>query len=160
VTAVLAFDGWPVELSDTAGLHASTDALESAGILKAEEQLRLADLILWVKDATAEHPTEPLEGLPVSRCIVVWNKCDLSPHPREGLAVSAQTRDGISELIAAIVSRLVPQPPLPLEGMPFSPVIADRIEQAWQAFTIGNTDASRAILAELLTESSAIAVLN
>ncbi len=50
VTALTAFDGWPVELSDTAGLRESRDPLELAGVAKAQQQLQQADLILLVFD--------------------------------------------------------------------------------------------------------------
>jgi len=152
VTTVLAFDGWPVELCDTAGLHESVDALESAGIARAEEQLRLADLVLWVKDATEAYPVEPPGEIADIRRIIVWNKYDLSTRPLSGLAVSAQTRQGIPELIAAIVSRLVPHEPMPLEAVPYIPRLAVGIEQAWQATRTDNLDAARTSLAACLAD--------
>ena len=52
VTAVTALDGWPVELSDTAGLRSSDDPLELAGIEQAHRQAAAADCLLLVFDAS------------------------------------------------------------------------------------------------------------
>ena len=48
--------GWPVRLTDTAGLHASEDAIEREGIERAMQKLRDADLILWVGESN-ESPS-------------------------------------------------------------------------------------------------------
>jgi tRNA modification GTPase len=50
VTFSTAIDGWPVELCDTAGLHAATCAVERAGVARARETLADADLLLFVFD--------------------------------------------------------------------------------------------------------------
>ena len=52
VTVDTAFEGWPVELSDTAGIRETDDPLEILGVGRAVEQTRQADLVLWVLDAT------------------------------------------------------------------------------------------------------------
>jgi tRNA modification GTPase len=152
VTAAVAFDGWPVELSDTAGLHPTADELESAGIAKAREQLQRADAIVWVMDATEEAPEEPQAGFDSARRIEVWNKCDLAPPRPDGLAVSAHTRAGVPGLIAAIVSKLVPCEPQPLEGVPHNHRLADLVELAWESVRNGNLDTARATLAACLAE--------
>jgi hypothetical protein len=64
--------------------------------------------------------------------------------------ISAHTRLGIPELIAAIVVRLVPHVPEPLEAVPYSPKLAEAVEQAWAAFALGNLDAARTSLAACL----------
>ena len=50
----IALDGWPIELSDTAGLHDSAEKLEAEGIARARAMLHEADLILWLLDVTAD----------------------------------------------------------------------------------------------------------
>src|SRR5205807_1170609 len=47
VTTALAFDGWPVELADTAGLRDAADELEEAGVARARATLLAADLVVW-----------------------------------------------------------------------------------------------------------------
>lgn len=134
VTAGAVFDGWPVELSDTAGIRTATDELESAGIAAARRRLAEADLVVAVFDLgepwsdaddalTAEHP----------QAIVVHNKADLPTTPEArrpaGLHVSAVAGTGIDELIAAIVARLVPHPPAPGEAVPFTPRQIDELRR-------------------------------
>jgi tRNA modification GTPase len=53
LTATTAIDGWPVELADTAGLRASGDAIEAAGVDRALGMIAAADLVIEVLDARA-----------------------------------------------------------------------------------------------------------
>ena len=46
VTALTAFDGWPVELVDTAGMRETDDAIERSGIDRTLRQTETADLVL------------------------------------------------------------------------------------------------------------------
>ncbi|MBX3439657.1 MAG: 50S ribosome-binding GTPase, partial [Planctomycetaceae bacterium] len=57
VTAETALDGWPVLLSDTAGLRDGADELESAGIARARRQIADAELRIVVIDAST-HQSE------------------------------------------------------------------------------------------------------
>lgn len=48
-------DGWPIRLSDTAGIRDNAASpIEAAGIEAARNELASADLVLWVEDAS--HP--------------------------------------------------------------------------------------------------------
>ena len=85
VTASAVLDGWLVQLSDTAGLRSTTDAIESAGVARAESALVTADLVIFVldareydpqtADATIEHTALTNSASPP---IIVLNKCDLA----------------------------------------------------------------------------------
>lgn len=125
VTAAAVFDGWPIELSDTAGLRDSTDLLERAGMNAARRRLLSADLVVLVFDATHAWTDED-DALCVENptAIVVHNKIDCVTGPMaarpNGLEISAVTNRGIDELIATIASRLVPHPPQPGDGVPFT----------------------------------------
>lgn len=125
VTVRLAFDGWPVELADTAGIREAA-GLEAEGIARAERYLNDADLVLWVFDASEGSPE------PCSRGgLAVLNKCDLSPASApDATRVSAKTGEGVPSLIAAIVCRLVPHAPEPGAAVPYTPQLADLIERA------------------------------
>ncbi|WP_437203578.1 GTPase [Planctomicrobium sp. SH664] len=141
VSVETAFDGWPVELADTAGLRQSDSELEAAGIARARKEMRSADLLLLVLDS-AVGLTDPdrrfLDDFPTA--VVVWNKADLvasatepvPPAPDEALrarqtvAVSATTGAGIEQLITTVVQRLVPVEP-PAES-PF-PVTLEQISR-------------------------------
>ncbi|WP_439626463.1 GTPase [Gemmata sp.] len=145
VSVQLAFDGWPVELTDTAGLR-DAEGLEAEGIERARRVLAEADLVVWVMDGSAA-PVAEAGGSPGS--LPLWNKADLATEPLIGLAVSATTGQGIPELVAAIVSRFVPDPPPPGAAVPYSPELAARVEAASAA-----TDRGEAVrlLRDVLTQ--------
>jgi tRNA modification GTPase len=116
VSFTTAFDGWPVTLSDTAGLRESTDELEGAGIARANRAAEQADLVLWLEDPTEAEVPPPANWTNVIR---VANKCDLAtPTWVTDIAVSATTKQNLPELMNLIVSRLVPVVPEPGETVP------------------------------------------
>jgi tRNA modification GTPase len=138
VSATTALAGWPVELSDTAGLHVTGDEIELAGIALAKERLRQADLVVWLLDATtlakgaapsvagvarqqAEAVAAPWDQ---SRTLVAVNKCDLAAPPAElesvSHLISASAGTGIPELMEVIVQRLVSEVPQPGAAVPFT----------------------------------------
>jgi tRNA modification GTPase len=127
VTAQTAFDGWPVQLADTAGLRLAQDPLEAAGVEKAEELLAAADLILLVFDGTRQRSEEDLAlAARFPNALTVYNKMDLvAASDRHALPdqlwTSAIERIGLNELQSAIVARLVPNPPDREEAVPFTP---------------------------------------
>lgn len=138
VTAVTAFDGWPCELVDTAGLRTTDDFVENAGVELAKATLREADLVLWVRDAAAasDHDSN-LPGVVPPDALIVWNKCDLLVEPFSRRAaecyVSALTREGVDQLIKAIVQRLVPHIPPPGTAVPFAPIQVERLRRIQSA---------------------------
>jgi tRNA modification GTPase len=139
VSVPLTFDGWPVELTDTAGLR-DAEGLEAEGIDRAKRVLAGADLVIWLIDATS--PVFPPEG---HVGLVVWNKADLAGCP--GFAVSALTGHGVSELAAEIARRLVPDPPPHGAAVPYTPALAAAVETALAAGPAEATRLLRACLA-------------
>ncbi len=133
VSVSLAFDGWPVDVVDTAGIRESPDELEEEGIRRAHSAIEESDLCLWVVDAAApssRHTPCAEVGTrcvptPMEKVLVVLNKCDLIELPGEEFSgaarISASTGQGIPELIERISKRLVPHPPAPGEPVPFMP---------------------------------------
>lgn len=114
-----ALDGWPCEISDTAGQRASDDSLERQGAQLGRAAAGNSDLVLLVSDRA--HPwSHDDAGLAEQypQALVVHNKSDLpaagdrTPRP-PGVVVSAARGAGIVELSSAIVARLLPSvPPL------------------------------------------------
>lgn len=161
VTVRIAAEGWPIVLSDTAGLRESSELLESAGIELAKRELAAANVVVWVMDSTNPHPAWPPDHLRGPNLVVVLNKCDqptawTSTDLGEAwgrLRVSATTGEGIPSLLGEIVRRCVPVAPLDGEAVPFTPALADRIEQAHTALTAGSTDTARQLLHDCLAES-------
>ena len=91
VTVTTAIDGWPVELCDTAGLHAAGSAVEQAGVARAREALAAADLVLLVFDRSrpwCEADQELLDAVGTAgaarRSSVLHNKSDLPPASDRG----------------------------------------------------------------------------
>jgi tRNA modification GTPase len=136
VSVSLAFDGWPVDLFDTAGLRDTPDAFEREGTARARSAIAESDLILWVVDATGPGPASAAEiaaPLAVSpdRVLVVLNKMDIadvSPAeiPVNAVPASAVTSFGLSDLAVRLVAALVPEPPQLGDPVPFTPEECDR----------------------------------
>ena len=92
-------DGIPINLTDTAGLHASEDIVETAGISRAWDAIENADVVLWVTED--EHPT-PLHDK-IDNAVVILNKCDLTRRPAGAIdartiRISAIQRQGLDVL--------------------------------------------------------------
>ncbi len=175
VTVVTAIDGWPIELSDTAGLRASDNPLEAAGVELARRQVDAADCVVFVSDAT-DARSLPAVGVQALACtrqakawtptgvpgatIEVYNKCDLLPldvsknqvrgDDSSPLLISAVTGQGIAELAAAIVCRLVGIAPQPGDAIPFANSQIERIQHAIDAIDRGDSPSARTLLEPLL----------
>ncbi|XP_015245951.1 PREDICTED: tRNA modification GTPase GTPBP3, mitochondrial [Cyprinodon variegatus] len=96
VETALDIGGFPVLLSDTAGLRESPDLVEQEGVRRARERVQQADLTLLVVDSTLlpseEHQASALllnhlrsvlssqENTETGRCLLVLNKTDLLPE--------------------------------------------------------------------------------
>ncbi|WP_018871617.1 tRNA uridine-5-carboxymethylaminomethyl(34) synthesis GTPase MnmE [Thioalkalivibrio sp. ALJ16] len=105
----IAIHGIPVELIDTAGLHASDDPVERIGMQRAREAATGADLILELRDLTRPEAAADLEAPPEIPRLTVWNKQDCvgqDSRAGEGIVISARTGTGIDELKQSIVARL------------------------------------------------------
>jgi tRNA modification GTPase len=95
----LAIAGIPILLTDTAGLRETTDEVEAIGVARAEALFDVADVLVWLGDPSSapQHP----------RLIRVHAKADLadrSEAPPGAVAVSANTRAGIAELLERIAA--------------------------------------------------------
>jgi tRNA modification GTPase len=150
VTVNLAVDGWPVELSDTAGLRASSESLEEAGIQRARESAAEADLCLWVLDASAE-PEWPDAGAGAVRLVV--NKVDLPPawdldRAAGAVRVSAQTGEGLPELCAALSRWLVPDVPPEGVAVPFFDLLCDNVLSAQHLLGTGDLQLVNGLILE------------
>jgi tRNA modification GTPase len=110
----LHLDGLPLNLVDTAGLRSAGDAAEAEGIRRAHGEMRRADRICYVVDASdlddAPAAQDLPSGVPVT---VVHNKIDLTgavaradeqaAPPR--IYLSARTGAGVDLLRAHLQSR-------------------------------------------------------
>ena len=142
-------------LVDRAGGHGrpatEAEALEEQGIHRARATAANADLCLWLLDGSAP-PVWPDETLAAVQYVI--NKSDLPPawehaSAAEAVRVSAQTGEGLAELCAAVVARLVPDPPPSRAAVPFTPRLCEGIVDAQRALGSGNTAAAHRIVVGL-----------
>lgn len=104
VSCTLDIDGYMVNISDTAGLRDTDDAIEQIGIQRTNDEIKNADLILHVIDGAQSAPTTPT----TQNEITVVNKSDLCDckNKSDAIYVSAKTGDGIDNLMIAIRRRI------------------------------------------------------
>jgi len=117
VTEMVAIEGIPVELIDTAGLRDAANEAERMGIAKSREAMAEADVVLLVVDAAAGGISDDEDRAVMEQCaeggsavLVAWNKADLvrgsGKEDADGvrtIATSAVTGEGIEALRRAIV---------------------------------------------------------
>jgi tRNA modification GTPase len=160
VSAAAAFDGWPVELTDTAGIRETNEPIEAAGVALAVRQHAQADLTLLVLDLS-----KPLIELDYSllvqypHALVVANKADLpqawSPSDHQALSVSALERIGIERLTVEISRRLVPNPPRANDPVPFRTAQARTVVRMLELFDSDEFDAVRRAIVRLVGQPGA-----
>ncbi|KAK2541875.1 Gtpbp3 [Columba livia] len=140
VEVALNVGGYPLVLSDTAGLRDATDPVEQEGVTRARDRVQQADLVLAVLDATAVLPDPVGLGaalgslLPpttATPCILVLNKADLLRGGEETLLrdtcaqggsptalLSCKTGEGLDQLLALLAQQLARLCGDPLAGSP------------------------------------------
>lgn len=102
--------GIPVRLTDTAGIREVEELIESEGVLRAKRELKRADLILTVVDATIDKKeNEKIKSVSSDELnhIKVFNKADLGIHNsykgEDGVQISCLEGTGIELLVGLIV---------------------------------------------------------
>lgn len=98
--------GYPVILADTAGLRETSDPVEREGVVRSTRRMAEADLVLLVVEP--DDMDAGSDGVPEDRLLLV-NKIDRHPGmsvPRDAVALSAKTGEGLGKLIAVIRERL------------------------------------------------------
>ncbi|HKR58440.1 MAG TPA: tRNA uridine-5-carboxymethylaminomethyl(34) synthesis GTPase MnmE [Pyrinomonadaceae bacterium] len=102
--------GFPVTLTDTAGLRDSSDQIERLGVKRSHQAIADADLVLMVIDGTDSKGDENVAAASYGvRQILVKNKSDLPSFQSrvdledQAIEVSARTGAGLDELRTAII---------------------------------------------------------
>jgi tRNA modification GTPase len=116
----LDLNGYPVTVVDTAGIRDPQDAVEREGVRRALERVRNADLVLWVRDASAGDPEVRRAPPPGDAATwVIHNKVDrIAPrrdesdfhawseaferHAVRSFVTSMTTGEGIEALVGAL----------------------------------------------------------
>ncbi len=110
----LNLDGYPVILSDTAGIRDAKDEIEKRGIKLALKKSENADLNIVVIEPKSGHFTGVLKGLISSEnTILVINKSDLAPQAEfenyknlNPIIISVKEEKNLDKLILEIRNRL------------------------------------------------------
>ena len=137
VSQKVAFAGWPVELADTAGLRESSDPVESLGIERSRREQKQADLVVLVLDRSVPLELSDRELIATNPAAILaanksdlpaaWHANDLAFASRVIVTVSGEKGDGLSDLIALIAERLVPELPPAGVAVPFRTEQVDRL---------------------------------
>ncbi len=109
-------DDYPVRLADTAGLRAAGCQVEQEGVRRARRLMRVADMHLYVIDASQPpHPDDAanLAEIPPDRCLLLLNKSDLPARivpgdfpGRTAIPTALIRGEGVARLKAAMRDRL------------------------------------------------------
>lgn len=108
IESFLETEHWPLRLVDTAGLREASDVVERIGIEVSEKYLSWANLVLACgdSDSSLSLTLRALDGKTVAPAIRVRTKADLAtvetPRPDYDVKVSAETGEGLGELISKI----------------------------------------------------------
>lgn len=118
VNETVLIQGWPINLTDTAGVRATDCAIEGEAIRRGIGTAAGADVVIILLDACASQSTQShnlaavMNILPAkTERMVVYNKCDLAPtvKPSEhsnAIMISAATGEGVEALEARIAAAL------------------------------------------------------
>jgi tRNA modification GTPase len=132
IEETLIFQGIPVMLRDTAGLHSSCDPIETLGMVRTLESSGSADLVLFVLEAhrpLSEQDLRVYESIRARPMLIVLNKIDLlngsaakaevpDDWPRERcVPLSALSGQGVEGLQERIVATAAGNSGLELDGM-------------------------------------------
>lgn len=107
--------GYPVILSDTAGLrpdqigNEGQDSIESEGIRRALQKAEAADIRLLMFDGTQEKPDSHTAGLVNDAALYVVNKKDKAQeknHPDNAVFISAETGEGLDQLTGVLIEKI------------------------------------------------------
>jgi len=103
----LDLDGYPVIMSDTAGIRETDEEIESEGVRRARERAAEAQMVVWLVDGAQPDPAPPPSEISAERLVVVVNKAELlqsrEAYPiKADLFISVHTQEGIGDLVARI----------------------------------------------------------
>jgi tRNA modification GTPase len=139
--------GWPVVLTDSAGVRETDDAIEQQGVASSLEAVARADAILLLvprDTGWSDDHERILARTSGKRLLVVHTKCDLanqdvSPPPDSVPCVHVSIHDpsSMNRLMSRIEDLLVPKIPPKGTPIPFLPNHFDRLRNCLQMLQSG-----------------------
>lgn len=113
IETYLNLDGYPVIVSDTAGIRNSRNEIEKKGIKIALSRAEDADLKLVIVSAKNVNFTSVLKGLLKKNAILIINKSDLlkkklnsKSHKYESILISIKKKKNLNKLISKVKNKL------------------------------------------------------
>jgi tRNA modification GTPase len=105
IDVVLDLGGFPVTVSDTAGIRDGVGNVEAEGVRRAQDRMKDADIVLWLRDITSPRaPAVPKEFS--AKSIEVWSKGDLSAGPIDSCIISTRKDNGLDDLVDLLLLRV------------------------------------------------------
>ncbi|AMV34016.1 tRNA modification GTPase MnmE [Pirellula sp. SH-Sr6A] len=149
--------GWPVVLTDSAGVRETDDAIEQRGVASSLEAVSQADAILLLvpRDTGWSDEHERILAcalgkrflLVLTKCDLANDHCDLPSVSHPGVQVSIHDPMSIEQLMSKIEALLVPQIPPKGTPIPFLPHHFDRLRECLQMLQSGQrAEALRSLL--------------
>ena len=111
IEGFLECEGIKIRLVDTAGVRETSDEIERQGVRRSLDEIRDADLVLFVFDGTDADADRELLARAGENVLTVRSKADLGNAAGAELAVSATTGQNLEELKKQIVARTVGRVP-------------------------------------------------
>ena len=111
----LIYNGIKINLIDTAGIRETEDVVESIGIERSKQNLRQADLVLFVLDGSEKESDEDkqIENLLKNKKYITiinkTDKCRVIGKKKNEIEISALTNKNISTLKQKIVDMVIEQ---------------------------------------------------
>jgi tRNA modification GTPase len=103
VRSAAVIDGWPIWITDTAGLWNSPDPLDVESVRRTRRRATRADVVILLDEGEPWGVPDWLAGPAIIR---VSSKCDLRPALAGSVAVSSRTGVGLDALGGAILAAL------------------------------------------------------
>lgn len=103
--------GYPIILSDTAGIRDSEDVIEKEGVRRAKSLAANADIKLVMLDSSNPSIPKEIEEILDENAIIILNKSDLAnidsqkSLKRDAISISLKSGDGVENLFKAIENR-------------------------------------------------------
>tara|TARA_B100000900_G_scaffold415273_1_gene444542 strand:- start:1007 stop:2326 length:1320 start_codon:yes stop_codon:yes gene_type:complete len=99
--AYLDIKGFPVIITDTAGIRKAKTEVENIGIKKSQIKMSEADLVLWLMDSSINKNDKIPDNIK-DKSIEVWTKSDIAIHSNKDIIISTKKDQGIIQLIDII----------------------------------------------------------
>jgi len=101
IDTYLDIKGFPVIITDTAGIRKARTNIEQIGVKRAKSKITDADLVLWLMDSSKISNTQIPNNI-IDKSIEVWTKSDISIMGEKNICISTKKNQGIIELIDII----------------------------------------------------------